>query len=85
MGRPLATGNHCSRCRYSSHKNDQLNCIILAYSSTSLLICLGVGANASGVVLGGIIGHAMCTGMAVVGGKLLATRISGIIIMCVDT
>jgi len=29
-----------------------------------------------GVTIGGIIGHACCTGLAVMGGKLLATRIS---------
>ena len=29
-----------------------------------------------GVVAGGIIGHAMCTGLAVVGGRMLASRIS---------
>ena len=29
-----------------------------------------------GVSLGGILGHACCTGLAVVGGRLLATRIS---------
>jgi len=29
-----------------------------------------------GVILGGCIGHAMCTGLACVGGKMLATKIS---------
>lgn len=29
-----------------------------------------------GVTLGGCTGHALCTGLAVIGGKLLASRIS---------
>lgn len=29
-----------------------------------------------GVILGGIVGHALCTGVAVVGGRMLAARIS---------
>ena len=29
-----------------------------------------------GVTLGGIIGHAICTGLAVLGGRLIAQRIS---------
>ncbi len=29
-----------------------------------------------GVTLGALLGHALCTGLAVLGGKLLATRIS---------
>merc|ERR1719399_2392179 len=41
---------------------------------------LGVGAgkkqDAPGVVAGGVVGHAMCTGLAVVGGRMLAARIS---------
>jgi putative Ca2+/H+ antiporter (TMEM165/GDT1 family) len=39
-------------------------------------IVLASTKDAVGVTLGGILGHAICTGMAVIGGKLLATRIS---------
>jgi len=39
-------------------------------------IVLASAKDAIGVTLGGILGHAICTGMAVIGGKLLATRIS---------
>jgi len=39
-------------------------------------IALASVKDAIGVTLGGIIGHAVCTGMAVIGGKLLASRIS---------
>jgi len=39
-------------------------------------IALAAQKDAYGVTLGGIIGHALCTGVAVLGGKLLAARIS---------
>jgi len=39
-------------------------------------IALAAQKDAFGVTMGGIIGHALCTGVAVLGGKLLATRIS---------
>jgi len=39
-------------------------------------IALASARDALGVTLGGIIGHAICTGGAVIGGKLLASRIS---------
>jgi len=39
-------------------------------------IALASAKDAIGVTIGGILGHAICTGMAVLGGKLLATRIS---------
>lgn len=39
-------------------------------------IAMAAAKDPFGVTVGGIIGHAMCTALAVVGGKLLATRIS---------
>ncbi|EQC27109.1 hypothetical protein SDRG_15117 [Saprolegnia diclina VS20] len=39
-------------------------------------ITLAAANDAFGVTLGAILGHSMCTGLAVVGGKLLASRIS---------
>lgn len=32
--------------------------------------------NVYGVILGGVIGHALCTGVAVLGGRMIAQRIS---------
>jgi putative Ca2+/H+ antiporter (TMEM165/GDT1 family) len=39
-------------------------------------IALAAAKDPYGVVAGGILGHAMCTGLAVVGGRMLAARIS---------
>lgn len=39
-------------------------------------IILGAREDVYGVILGGILGHAICTGIAVIGGRLLAQRIS---------
>lgn len=39
-------------------------------------IALAAAKDPFGVTLGGILGHACCTGVAVLGGKLLATKIS---------
>jgi len=39
-------------------------------------IALAAHKNPYGVTLGGIIGHAFCTGLAVVGGRIIALRIS---------
>ncbi|CCD68642.1 GDT1 family protein [Caenorhabditis elegans] len=39
-------------------------------------IILGARENIAGVIGGGILGHALCTGIAVIGGKIVAQRIS---------
>lgn len=39
-------------------------------------IALASSQNPFGVVIGGLAGHAFCTGMAVIGGRMLAARIS---------
>ncbi|CAJ0941054.1 unnamed protein product, partial [Mesorhabditis belari] len=39
-------------------------------------IILAARENIPGVIIGGILGHAICTGIAVLGGKLVAQRIS---------
>ena len=39
-------------------------------------IILGAREDPLGVVVGGVLGHALCTGAAVIGGRLVATKIS---------
>ena len=39
-------------------------------------IALASAKDPYGVTAGGIVGHSMCTGLAVVGGRMLASRIS---------
>ncbi|KAG7693664.1 hypothetical protein KL915_003954 [Ogataea haglerorum] len=39
-------------------------------------IAMAAGSDYWMVILGGVVGHALCTGMAVIGGQLLATKIS---------
>jgi len=39
-------------------------------------IALAASKNPYGVILGGLVGHAFCTGLAVIGGRMLASRIS---------
>ena len=39
-------------------------------------IALAAAKNPVGVTIGGCLGHSLCTGMAVIGGRMLAARIS---------
>jgi len=39
-------------------------------------IALAASQNAVGVTIGGCVGHTICTGLAVLGGRMLASRIS---------
>lgn len=39
-------------------------------------IILAARDNVYGVIVGGILGHAICTGLAVIGGRMIAQRIS---------
>ena len=39
-------------------------------------IALAASKNPFGVIVGGLLGHAFCTGLAVLGGRMLAARIS---------
>jgi len=39
-------------------------------------IILGARENVYGVIIGGILGHTICTGVAVVGGRMIAQKIS---------
>lgn len=62
----------------------QLTTIILAAREVRMLaiskrfsnVKLPFFQNVAGVTLGGTLGHAMCTGIAVLGGRIIAQRIS---------
>jgi len=47
-----------------------------ASACVSLTIALGAAKNAAGVTIGAVIGHALCSAVACVGGKMLASSIS---------
>ena len=41
-----------------------------------MFLCIFFLQNVVGVTIGGTLGHALCTGLAVIGGRLIAQRIS---------
>lgn len=68
------------------HRKSQIAILTQAFTLTFLAewgdrsqiatIALASAKDPYGVTLGGVIGHGFCTGLAVIGGRLLATRIS---------
>ena len=46
------------------------------FSLIIFFLALAASKNYYGVIMGGLVGHALCTGMAVIGGRMLAARIS---------
>ena len=61
-----------SEVRSTSPIRSTYTCTVVGNHSPRLLVALRVAA----VTIGGVLGHGMCTGLAVVGGRLLATKIS---------
>jgi putative Ca2+/H+ antiporter (TMEM165/GDT1 family) len=88
----LESGTSSSTSSSSSSESDSSSAswispvILQAFTMTSVAECgdrsqiatvvLATTKNVVGVTLGGLIGHFICTAMAVIGGKLLASRIS---------
>ena len=68
------------------NSNDSMRVFMQSFSLTFLAewgdrsqiatIGLAASKNVWGIILGGLIGHAFCTGLAVVGGRMLAAKIS---------
>lgn len=69
-----------------SPKSIMTRVLIQAFSMTFLAewgdrsqlttIILAARDNVGGVIVGGILGHSLCTGLAVIGGRMIAQRIS---------
>lgn len=69
-----------------SHQSILMRVLFQAFSMTFLAewgdrsqlttILLAARDNVYGVIVGGVLGHALCTGLAVIGGRMIAQRIS---------
>lgn len=69
-----------------SQKSIVMRVVIQAFSMTFLAewgdrsqlttIILAARDNVYGVIVGGVLGHSLCTGLAVIGGRMIAQRIS---------
>lgn len=69
-----------------SNKSIMMRVLIQAFSMTFLAewgdrsqlttIILAARDNVYGVIVGGVLGHSLCTGLAVIGGRMIAQRIS---------
>ena len=89
VGRSISGAQHLRVClltdSFAASRLQRLRWLLPRIRSVTALrmllparsLSIFVFAAVAGVSIGGIIGHALCTGLAVVGGKLLAARISG--------
>jgi len=83
---PLSKNSASKTARFSMFGVENLKVFTQAFTLTFLAewgdrsqiatIALASTQNPFGVVIGGLAGHAFCTGMAVIGGRMLAARIS---------
>lgn len=74
------------KTKSKSRKSILMRVLIQAFSMTFLAewgdrsqlttIVLAARDNVYGVIVGGTLGHALCTGLAVIGGRMIAQRIS---------
>lgn len=74
------------KSKTKSRKSVMMRVLIQACSMTFLAewgdrsqlttIVLAARDNVYGVIVGGVLGHALCTGLAVIGGRMIAQRIS---------
>lgn len=81
-----ATPTPTRKAKTKSNKSLMMRVLIQAFSMTFLAewgdrsqlttIILAARDNVYGVIVGGIIGHSLCTGLAVIGGRMIAQRIS---------
>lgn len=81
-----ATPTPTRKTKTKSNKSLMMRVLIQAFSMTFLAewgdrsqlttIILAARDNVYGVIVGGIIGHSLCTGLAVIGGRMIAQRIS---------
>lgn len=81
-----ATPTPTRKPKTKSSKSIAMRVVAQAFSMTFLAewgdrsqlttIILAARDNVYGVIVGGVLGHAFCTGLAVIGGRMIAQRIS---------
>lgn len=74
------------KTKAKSKKSIVMRVLIQAFTMTFLAewgdrsqlttIILAARDNVYGVIVGGVLGHSLCTGLAVIGGRMIAQRIS---------
>ncbi|XP_018579597.1 transmembrane protein 165 [Anoplophora glabripennis] len=82
----VETGSNSSSAKKKSAWYEVFRIVLQAFTLTFLAewgdrsqlttIILGARENVYGVIVGGILGHSICTGVAVLGGRMIAQKIS---------